>query len=178
MHLTHHHKTGRAEPAHWIVIDDFGTLHDALMNRGDFGGSRDSAHLQRWDFYWSNLQDPDFTRVKETAPILRQARKRVIFTGPLGAHLEGELIVEFTYHPAWDDVAFEPLMAKLQGARVEVLEAYINVGSWIVDVPEGAQTELEQLCWDYLHLKQAEEDAREAKRQKEWARRQAAEAEQ
>lgn len=178
MHLTYDYSSGRAEPARWIVIDDFGTLHDTLMNQGDFGGSSNLAHTRRWDFYRSGLQDPDFTRVKETAPQHRQGCKPITFTGPFGTHLDGELVVDFARHPVWDEVAFEPLMTKLQGARIEVLQACIRIGSWTFDVPEATQAELEQLCWDFLHLEQEKEEAREAKRRKEWARRQAAEASQ
>lgn len=178
MHLIYNHRTGRAEVSHWIIIDDFGTLHDTLMNRGDFGDHSHSVSSRGWDFYWSGLQDPDFTRLKETAPKHQQGRKPITFTGPFGTRLDGELIIDFAHHPAWDDVAFEPRRAKLQGARVEVLQVCIRIGGRTIDVPEATQAELEQLCWDFLHLEQAEEEARAAKRQKEWACRQAAEASQ
>lgn len=150
---------GGARADHWIVIDDFGTLHDAV-DESRFGGFSDNPARQRRDFQHSQDDDPDVVRAFWCRPQQRRAVESSAFVSHIGLSIEVEVQIVFLLHPAWDDRTSSPLYTQTEGARIEILTAGTHEWDWSPASTSITRIALEAFCWAYLDLEKAREAAK------------------
>jgi len=148
----------KARPNHWIVIDDYGTEHDAV-HYGAFGGYSDQAAIQRRAFFHSNDQDPDANRAFWCQPKYYSARESAAFTSPIGLSIEADIRIDFELHPAWSEESGEPLWMRADGATIKIITA--GTDSWELYPTSTVimRKALDAFCWSYIDMERAREDA-------------------
>ncbi|SCU73533.1 conserved hypothetical protein [Cupriavidus necator] len=149
---------GKARPDYWVVIDDFGTKHDAIDN-GTYGGFVDLPTTRRRAFLDSENHDPDVNRAFWRHPKSYSARESAAFASPIGLSIEAEIRIDFELHPAWDEHRFEPLWTQAEGAQIHIVRAGINEWEWSPASTSIAQKALEAFCWAYIEMEKAREAA-------------------
>ncbi|WP_354675106.1 hypothetical protein [Cupriavidus alkaliphilus] len=159
-------RNGKASVNHWIVIDDFGTEHDAVHETGIFGGYGDAVARTRREFLDTALRDPDYSRAFWGNPKYHRALETVSFASPIGMSIELEIRIDFELHPFWDERTWEPLWTRAEGATIKILHAGANEWEWQPASTVLTRVALEAFCWAYLDLKKARE-AEEARARRE-----------
>lgn len=147
---------GRAQADSWIVVDDFGTVHDAV-HKGRFGGFSDGPARQRSQFLYSQDDDPDVQRAYWCRPELHCARESTAFASPIGLSIEAAIRIDFELRPAWDERTSTPLFTQAEGATITILHAAVNEWDWCPASTAIAQRALEAFCWAYIDMKRARE---------------------
>lgn len=160
LRLRHYGNQWIAAPNDWVVIDDFGTAHDAI-DRGEFGGPFKGAHAQRRELLWLEHQDIDFARACWAASTPYTINETTAFAHPMGLSIEVDLRIWFTLHPRWDETTWTAHEAREDGARIEI-ESYKashgNESSHAVVLDAAA---IEEFCWAYIELEKAREEAKQ-----------------
>ncbi|WP_439685079.1 hypothetical protein MNJPNG_06270 [Cupriavidus oxalaticus] len=156
MHLVYDSQ-GKARPNCFVVIDDFGTEHNALDAYLVSGLS--PAHRQRIAFRFSEDHDPDVSRAQLTRPSYYSARESAAFASPIGMSIEAEIRIDFELHPALDEQRFLPLWTQAEGAQIRIIHAGINEWEWSPASTSIAQKALEAFCWAYVDMEKAREAA-------------------
>lgn len=162
MHLEYHGYY--TAPAHWIVIDDYGTEHNSLWGTGDFGGSSDAAHRNRWHFEHSGYQDPDYCRAHYASPTPYWLREDTAFASQFGFSIEVRLCIDLLLHPAWDADAGEPRETRGLGARIEILSMHVDAGNGYIDPVTVDHSAIEEFCWAYIDMYEARQEAERQQR--------------
>ncbi|MCY1253048.1 hypothetical protein D9M68_122850 [compost metagenome] len=148
---------GKATPDSFVVIDDFGTQHNALD--AYLGSGLDPAQRKRFAFRFSEDHDPDVSRAQLIRPNHYSARESSAFASPIGMSIEAEIRIDFELHPAWDEHRFLPLWTQAEGAHVRITHAGINEWEWSPASTSISQKALEAFCWAYVEMENAREDA-------------------
>lgn len=165
MHLqfVHDPATGKykARPNIWVVIDDYGTEHDALY-ADEPGALFPEARSRRRDFRLLDLQDPDHFRAYWSTPRPYWVQEAMAFSSPIGLSIEVDLRIYFRIHPAWDEEAGDAHFERDRGARLEVVSQEAWLGEDSTRPVTLAAAELEEFCWQYIRLDAEREAAKDA----------------
>ncbi|WP_020201889.1 hypothetical protein [Cupriavidus sp. WS] len=147
-----------ARPNEWIVIDDYGTKHDAIHRREPGAMFVDSLH-KRWDLTDRQYEDPDYFRTKLSQPKHYYCREAMPFSSPIGLSIELDLHIDLAVHPAWDERAGDAYYERDRGARLEILCQCVHVVADFASTVTLAPAEVEEFCWQYIELERAREVA-------------------
>lgn len=158
MHLEFNSR-GKARPNGWIVIDDFGTEHDALLKEGDFGGYSEPAARTRREFLDSGLCDPDYNRAFWSTSMFYRACESVAFASPIGMSIELDIRIDFELQPAWNERTHEPLWTQAEGAAIHIIRADTDCWEFSPSSTVLTQKALEAFCWAYIDMEKARNDA-------------------
>ncbi|QYY30329.1 hypothetical protein K2O51_23455 [Cupriavidus pinatubonensis] len=163
MHLEFDRK-GKASPNNWVVIDDFGTEHDA-SSKGSFCGYSDQPAIQRRGFRHSEDHDPDVNRAHWCWPRFYSVRESTAFASSLGMSIEVEIRIDFELIPAWDERYGEERLTQADGATIRVL--YAGTNEWEFRPASTVLTSktIEAFCWAYIEMEKAREAAGSSRRE-------------